>query len=449
MLPVTVSTGRHPHASPPRSLTSFAFAAFLLTVVPAQPPMFADVEPTLIEALRRQNEALKQQLDFQQKQIEALQSQMQALADGASGETLSREHAPEAREPNGRKVVLSGYASAGWYAGQTRGRFPNDEFRVDEARLSIEAQLLRNAYVYGELILAQREALDESFKLGEFYGEIENVLGSALPDRAVNLRVGRTWIPFGQEYQLRNPMDNPLISHSVTDFWGIDEGVMLLGEAGDFSYAAAIQNGGISRLRDGHSDKSLAARVSWAPVKGLSASASAFTTGKLDAAGDFLSEMWIGNNVFRSIGNPSTTRTFEADLFQLDLSYSWNGGHAGAAVGTGRYRDDDTAADNSRDLNFFQFEMVQTLWKGLYLAGRYSFLEADGGYALAGMGDFEDWFLGSAFTRRIDRLGLGAGYVFSPAMKVKLEYTFENAKTQGGGNREDEDQLAAEIALRF
>lgn len=36
-------------------------------------------------------------------------------------------------------------------------------------------------------------------------------------------------------------MENPLISHSLSDLWGIDPGVELYGTVGDFNYVVAVQ----------------------------------------------------------------------------------------------------------------------------------------------------------------------------------------------------------------
>src|SRR5690606_9146861 len=99
----------------------------------------------------------------------------------------------------------------------------NGEFRPDEARLFAEVQLWRNVFVLTELNLVTREEPDEFFTLGELYVDFENVSGLWGSDNLVNVRLGRFYIPFGEEYTVRNPVLNPLISHSLSDIWGVDE----------------------------------------------------------------------------------------------------------------------------------------------------------------------------------------------------------------------------------
>jgi len=397
------------------------------------------------------------QARVQQEQITRLEARVEQLARTSAerdADLQALHRAPDSRDAvpdagGNKRLILSGHASVAFVDGQRRGRFPNSEFRVDDARLYLEAQIRRGTYLFGELILTQRESNDENFHLGEYYVEFENAMGSLVADRLVNLRLGRLAIPFGDEYQVRNPLQNPLISHSVTDFWGVDEGIGVFGEKAAFAYAAAVQNGGVSRLRDLHRDKSVAARITWTPVSHLSVGVSAFRTGKLDRTREPLSEMWIGNAFFRPVGKASTTRTYEAELGQIDVRWSWKTGFAKGAVGRGSYSDDDTSADNRRRFDFFQTELVQDLVGNLYAAARYSSLRADRGYYIPGMGSFSDYFMGETLTHKTNRLGLGMGYRFHPDLILKFEYTLEDSRTIDGAGRPDEDQVAAELSVKF
>lgn len=413
------------------------------------------VEPSLRE-LMEQNRLLREQAQRQQVQLEELKNRVERLARDSADRELEaqdqRQSSPErtpTSEPRRGKIIVSGMGSLNFFAGQSRNKYSNREFRVDEARLFVEAEVRPATFLYGELILSQREALNENFQLGEYYLEQENILGDLLDPRLLNLRVGRIAVPFGEEYQVRSPVRNPLITHSVTDFWGVDEGVALYGEKGGVSYAFAVQNGGISRMRDWHKDKALVGRVGWNLTPALYLSASAMRTGKLDAAHEFGSEVWIGNAVFRSVGKPATTRTFEADLGQVDLRWRTRGGHVAGAIGTGRYRDDDVSANNRRTFDFFQVEAAHDVIGRVYAAARYSELQANRGYYLPGLGNFGDYFLGNTLTRKISRLGVGGGYRFSGDLNLKFEYTFENARRMDGSLRPDEDQFAAELAVKF
>src|SRR5204862_1142451 len=118
------------------------------------------------------------------------------------------------------------------------------------------APIWENVYFFTELNLMTREANDLSLQLGELYVDFENISRLWDRDRMLNLRVGRMDTPFGEEYQTRDAIDNPLISHSLSDLWGVDEGIELYGSVNKVSYAVAVQNGGVSGVRDFDGDKS-------------------------------------------------------------------------------------------------------------------------------------------------------------------------------------------------
>ena len=103
------------------------------------------------------------------------------------------------------------------------------------------------------------------------------------------------YVPFGEEYLSRYAIDNPLISHSLSDLWGVDEGVELYGKVGPVRYTMAVQNGGIPDTLDYNDDKSVAGRLEYDPARWLHLSASGMRTGDLQVSGDQLSAMWFGN----------------------------------------------------------------------------------------------------------------------------------------------------------
>jgi hypothetical protein len=194
--------------------------------------------------------------------------------------------------------------------------------------------------------LATRESNDDSFNLGETYIELDNISSLWGADGLATLRIGRMDIPFGEEYRMRDPIDNPLVSHSLPDIWGIDEGIEVFGQIGPADYAFAIQNGGRPAFQDFDGDKSIAARIGFEPTEWLRVSGSAMRTGNLDSENDFISEVWIGNAVFRAIGPPETTTTFSADMVEFDAAIDWEGGHINSLVGWAWYDDNDSVSDN-------------------------------------------------------------------------------------------------------
>src|SRR5437660_1192004 len=162
--------------------------------------------------------------------------------------------------------------------------FPKGDFRVDEAKLFVETPVFEDVYFYSEINLMRRESSDLTVQLGECYLDFENVSKLWNREGWMNLRVGRLDIPFGEEYIYRDAIDNPLISHSLTDFWGVDEGVELYGTVAKVNYVLAVQNGGAQVARDFTADKSVTVRLGGDPTKWLHVSASAMRTGDLDVA---------------------------------------------------------------------------------------------------------------------------------------------------------------------
>jgi len=404
----------------------------------AHPIVAADQDAELSQQLRE----LQKQVQQQQETIEQLKRKVAAFEERCEPE-------PPPREPTSLgKVHLSGEGGVAFFHTGSEGRFPSSEFRVDEAKLFIEAPIWNDVYVFGEINFVTREETREQLWLGELYLDFENISQLWKRDGQLNLRVGRFDIPFGEEYLTRDAIDNPLISHSLSDIWGVDEGVELFGAIGKFRYVAAVQNGGYSALRDLDADKALVGRLSYDPLEWLHVSASAMRTGKLNADDDFLSELWFGNGFIRSVGSLATTTTFEAQVFEGDVRVRLPRGHIQAAGGYLKYDDNDSAADNRRDVYYYYVEALHQVTDKLYAAARWSHILADDGFPLVGHGDFTEFFY-YQLTEDLWRLSVGLGYRFSPNLLFKAEYTLEQGTKVDGTHRTREDFVAAEVAFKF
>ncbi|HEX3729640.1 MAG TPA: hypothetical protein VHV47_07535, partial [Opitutaceae bacterium] len=275
--------------------------------LPAQPIGGPDPQ---VQALIDQNRRLQDQLQAQQKTIDTLAARL-AQVDQANArqqdqlDALSQRlgAAPAADSFSGgaaeKELRVSAEAGVGWFNSGAKGQSPNAEFRVDELRLFLEAPVWKNVFAFAELDPRTRETADDGTYLGQFYLDFENVSGAWGQDDLLTLRAGRFSIPFGEEYQSRNAIDNPLVSHSLSDLWGFDSGIEAFGRYGPWQYAVAVQNGGQQPLADFHPDKSVAARLGYDPAGWLHLSASAMRTGRLTSAGDALSALWFGNGFFR------------------------------------------------------------------------------------------------------------------------------------------------------
>lgn len=421
-------------------------------------PAFAEdsLEDRLLE-LARQNETLLQLAQEQQAQIAELQRRLESRETEDQRQTQAIQElqdtafdaSPASNSRPDSRIIVSGEAGLAFFAGEKNTKFPNEEFRVDDARLFLEAELAQGIYLVSGLELFRRESGNDAVEVGNLFVDFENVLGlEGELDHLYNLRLGRFDIPFGHEYLNRYVMENPLISHSVSDLWGIDQGLGLYGDFDRFSYALAVQNGNGSLLRDFDPDKSITARFGYQATDDLSLSVSWMRTGDLNAERNQKSEIWIGDVVFRSIGSPQTTR-FHAELAQVDFSYSWRGGQLLGSYGQADYGDNDPLGDNRRDFEFFHLEARQNLTDRLYAAARYSEMTIDGGYPITGNGARSIYLSGGLLTEQLERLSLGFGYWVKDDVVMKMEYSFEDGEMVDGTSREDTDQLAAELGVRF
>jgi len=395
-----------------------------------------------VRLLREQNALLQQQVKQQGEQIRALSEQFHELQSSAPADD-DRPSPPANRFSLGQ-VHLGAEGGVGYADTGPEGFAPDGKFRVDEARLSLESPIWDDVYFYGEIYLATQEMSDMDAKMGELYVEFENLSKLWRQDNQLNARLGQMDIPFGEEYLTRHAIDDPLITHSIVDYWGATPGIELYGNAGKFSYVIAAQNG----AGDGNGaggDKAVAGRIGFDPDEHWHFSASGMRTGDLRA--DQLSAVWFGSGFFRSIGSADTTR-FHVEAAELDATARWRSGHVGVLGGWARYHDNDSGGGNTRNIYYYSAEAVQNLPGKFYAATRWSQVLCRDGIPVVGYGNFGD-FLYGPLTTDLWRLSLGLGYRFSDQLVLKLEYSFEGGEELGGGSRQHENFLGTEAAFKF
>lgn len=407
--------------------------------------------------LQEQNKALQEQLRQQQSLIDSLTRKVDKIerADSQQGRELDHlESQVKEGYVNSKaagdyplgKVSVSAEGGVAFFNSGSEGAFPNSEFRVDEARLFVEAPIIENVYFFGEINLMTREADDLSVQLGEAYVDFENVSRLWDWDHVLSLRMGRMYIPFGEEYLSRYAIDNPLISHSLPDIWGVDEGIELYGRVGKASYVLAVQNGGPSGVRDFNGDKSVAGRLAYDPNQWLHLSASGMRTGDLERPGDSWSELWFGSGWFYPFGS-SSANIYHANLAEGDIEIRLPHGHLKVFGGYARYDDNDPARIDGRDIFFYSVEGVHEITRKFYGAARFSQILADKGIPIVGLGNMN--YLFGPPTTELWRLSLGLGYRFSQNLIFKGEYSFERGNQVTGEHRNHEDLFALEAAFRF
>ena len=91
-------------------------------------------------------------------------------------------------------VIISGSGAVAFFSGDARSGFSEDAFRVDEARLFIDARLMPNAFFFSELVIQERQTDQTQVGVGELYIDWENPLARHLGKDRLNLRFGHTHV---------------------------------------------------------------------------------------------------------------------------------------------------------------------------------------------------------------------------------------------------------------
>lgn len=366
----------------------------------------------------------------------------------AAAQTPAQDQSSGLLPSLGNRLQLSGEAGVGYFKSGSLGRFPEGEFKIDEARLFLDAKITDEVFLFSEFNLAERENGADKIQLGELYIEVEDLQKLWDGKVPLTLRAGRCDIPFGEEYLTRDAIDNPFISHSLADIWGVDEGVELFGKIGLVDYTAAIQNGGYEKSGDGDGDKAIIGRVGIEPLESLRFSASAMRTGNIDVQRDELAELWFGNSYLAPVGSPETTTTFHGELAQLDVRYRWEGGHVAGAFGGIRYDDNDTTADHAARATYWSLEGVQRIHGPWYAGVRYSAIQPDDVFSAPGQADFlEETYFGA--VEDIWRLSGDLGCRVNEHVVWKLEYSHESGRRADGDAIEAQEFIATEVAVGF
>jgi hypothetical protein len=439
-----------------RILNSGIFlAACLFSLAFRLPGQDAEGLKKEIDELREQNRLLQQQLQEQRQMIDQLSGKVSGLQQTNEQRTAELRELKATLDNTSAlpvkpkslslgNVVLSGEGAAGYFDSQSAGKYPNGAFLVDEARLFVDAPLMEDVYFYGEVDLQTREEYNLGVFLGELYLQAENLGKWWHQDEMLNLRLGQFYTPFGEEYQYRFAIDNALISHSLSDLWGLGAGLELYGSWQPLSYVVAVQDGGISTLNDNEADKAVSGRIGYDPASWLHLSVSGMRTGHLSVANDGISGEWFGNGFFTPLSATSTS-IFQATLAEADAQAKWKGGYLRLAGGYADYDDNRPAVDDHRDIYYYYAEVLQHLAPKFYGAVRWSQILAPGGYpilanstAFPGLSTTDLW-----------RLSLGLGYRFNEHLLLKIEYAFEQGRLANGGFRDHENLFGAEAAFKF
>ena len=438
-----------------RSLAAACIPALLLGFGSSLKANESGFDPLIVERLIEENEQLRNHLrrqdarleeltkkvdDLQGKQLEQIQS---STTETSYVEQFSAPPDVGWQSPAQNNVIIGGQGGVLFISQESDGAFPNSEFRIDEAKLFLDARLRESMYLFTELDIALRESSNKDLRVGELYVDFENVSRIWNQDGLLNVRFGRFDIPFGEEYLTRDAFDNALITHSLNDFWGVDEGIEIYGTSKNLQYVVALQSGGHPTLRDFTADKSITARFGYDPTRWFHMSVSAMRTGDTDVEEDKKTELWFGNDWFRFLGSKKTTTQFHVNLVEGDLNLHWKNAYLRAAGGYIWYDDNDISADNHREVYYYHIEGKRDITDKLYGAARFSQIGAGGGFPLVANGN------SAILTEDLWALSLGLGYHLNQNIRLKLEYSFSEGEEPGGKVRDQENLFGMEMAFGF
>ena len=399
-------------------------------------PSAADAE---LARLRNEMSELRRIVDQQKQTIDRLSERLDGVPGGDGSPSASSPDTSGTRGP----LTLSGEGGVAFFSGQNDSRFSHQAFRVDEFRLFLESPVFKDTYIFAEVNLAERERTANNLYLGEAYLDFENLSKFWGVDRLVNARIGRIDIPFGEEYSKRDSVDNPLLTHSIMDFWGVDEGIEIYGGLGRANYVLAVQNGGHPAFEDGNGDKAVTGRVGYQLTDHVQLSLSAMRTGEISVKGDGMAELWLGNDWVRPLPGASPTQ-FHTDLAELDIQAKLGRTKLKAYGGLGRYEDDGSAAGRCRNFQFASIEGVVNITEAWYGATRVGVFYAPEGFPLPGPS-----FNSKTMTWRLWQASVGMGYRVWKNATAKMEYAFIGGRELDGRQRDHEDLLGLGFSFRL
>jgi len=377
-------------------------------------------------------ETTQQELDRLRKRVDALEREHPGAGRSNGGIDLSGDEYASVQAPSAgdasmhpwyEKIRISGYGAFGFYDSGDSGGVPNGSFLVKEASLFVEAQPWEHVTFFSETWITRYLFDDGSgFEVGELYAKFSDLFGTEDGAR-LGVKIGRLDVPFGEDYRRMDAVDDPLISLSAADPWGIDEGVEAFGRWSSCRWQLAAFNGNIALGADDRASKLFCGKLSCDVSPNLYLSGSALKSGR-----SAVSSIWFGRGLITPVGlfagsaaGASPSPAVSSTLWEGDARLSSGRCALGLQVGGGRIDDDVNTFD--RNLLWFAVEPSLQLTPSLDFHVRYSEIGTDHsneGYLLEG----DIFGAGSEFgydTHRMQRITGGLRYVLNPYVQFKAE----------------------------
>ncbi|HYR97077.1 MAG TPA: hypothetical protein VEM57_10090 [Candidatus Binatus sp.] len=349
---------------------------------------------------------------------------------------------------------VAGNGTFAYREGDRHSPAPNGDLAADDTRVFLDTDLAEDLHL-GERPLVgytsfyvEWEAVEGQTvqnRVGSLYLRLDGILGFD----ALNAKVGRVLLPYGEEYVrfAEQRAANPLLSFSAAAPYGRDQGILLFGGTPGrrVQYVAGVLAGDTGFAVDLGHQTQLAAKLIWEPRTWAHLSLSGLRTGPLGSGTEpGAATLELGETHVTPFGSATDVPSFqngariaddptgelsmnagEADLIvnATDWGRLWLAGGRVAIRSAG-------ASAYDRDLTYGTAEAILGLGaftrtlERLYVAARYSAIgtfDRDRGYLLDAMNGGED--LGFN-TRRVTVASLGIGVRLTSFLTLKSEYSW-------------------------
>jgi len=392
-----------------------------------------------------QPQRLQQQIDELKARLADYDELKARLAEleKAAGRTSTTSQPVQPAFPNS-KIKVDGRLFAAAFKTGDEGSYPNRSLDIPDAKLRFTFSPSKDVTIVNRY--SNNRAGTNGFDY--FYLDLNN-WGGVLPGHV--LRIGKFKIDVRQETWTDNPVEDILITNSVSHVSGYDEGLNFRGPLGKDSsatYSLMVMNGnkGVTP-----SDSGLAWGGKIGALVGdqLYISASYLRTGDLVKSDGSLDQPDF--NVANLSSGPSGATGWKRSLWEVDARYGYGKAGISSVLGSapsvpwqlgatyGQFTDDAAGVSDRRGRYWF-VEGLYNITPKTYVASRYSTVSLDGDM-LAKIDN------SPVAVNSYDRFSLGLGYRLTDMTHLKAEYTRDS--TSGAEPDPDLSQFAVGVATKF
>jgi hypothetical protein len=371
----------------------------------------------------------RSEIDDLRARLEELERRTGATPDQGidlSGREVGSVATPSDATPLGRawyeNLDVWGYASFIYIDTGSVGEHPDGGFLLQEASIFAEAHVWEKTVLHAEL----RGAVVgfDFLSTGEIYADMQHLWSRDSGDFG-SLRVGRFWVPFGDETIWFHAPQNPLISYSAAFPWGLDEGVELYGSTHGVDWIAAVTTGTAERNIEDGSAKTFNLKLSGKPCASLELNGNfmlqgATTSSALAFGGSSIDP--VGSTGSSSAGTSPSSKV-EGTLGELGAKVLFSP-RASLGLTVGEASVDDPVDTFDRTFRWLRFEPRYDITPSVYAVLRYSEIgtyDSDEGYHFDGLGIADGGTTFGYDVQRFQRISGGIGWKSNPNTLVKLE----------------------------